>query len=117
MDLGKTYADPLLTVPTRSFSALAGGPQFGATRAAGKNGDVDAVREAALQFEAVFLSQMMAPMFESLSTDGLFGGGQSEQVYRSMMVEEYGKAIVQSGGIGLADAVQREMIRIQETQS
>ena len=57
---------------------------------------------------------MLAPMFEGLETDELFGGGPGEDIYRSILVEEYGKAIARSGGIGIADAVQREILRLQE---
>ena len=73
------------------------------------------VRQAAEDFEAVFLGQMLAPMFEGLETEGLFGGGSAERVYRSMMIQEYGRAMAAGGGIGIADAVQREILRMQET--
>ena len=72
--------------------------------------------EIAEQFEALFLSQMLAPMFENLKTDGPFGGGSSEGIYRSLMVEEYGKSIAQAGGLGIAEAVQREILNMQEMQ-
>jgi Rod binding domain-containing protein len=74
----------------------------------------EAVRRAAEEFEAVFISQMMAPMFEGLETDELFGGGPGEDIYRSVLVEEYGKSIARAGGIGLSDAIQREILRLQE---
>ena len=73
------------------------------------------VRQAAEDFEAIFLGQMLAPMFQGLETDGLFGGGSAERVYRSMMIQEYGRAMAANGGIGIADAVQREILRMQET--
>ena len=71
-------------------------------------------RQAAEDFEAVFLSQMLAPMFESMASDELFGAGPGEDIYRSMLVEEYGKSLARAGGFGLADAVQREVLRLQE---
>jgi Rod binding domain-containing protein len=74
----------------------------------------DQVRRAAEEFEAVFIAQMMAPMFEGLETDEMFGGGPGEDLYRSILVEEYGKSIARAGGIGLSDAIQREIIRLQE---
>ncbi len=74
----------------------------------------DEVRRAAEEFEAVFISQMMAPMFEGLETDEMFGGGPGEDIYRSVLIEEYGKSIARAGGIGLSDAIQREIIRLQE---
>lgn len=73
----------------------------------------DDIRRVAEEFEAVFISEMLAPMFESLSTDGLGGGGQGEQMFRPMLVERYAEAITQAGGIGIADAMVREMLRMQ----
>ena len=74
----------------------------------------DEVRRVAEEFEAVFIAQMMAPMFQGLETDELFGGGPGEDIYRSVLVEEYGKSIARAGGIGLSDAIQQEILRLQE---
>ena len=84
-------------------------------RADGSAGQ-EAVKRVAQEFEALFLAEMLAPVFESTDTDGLFGGGEGEKIFRSMMVQEYGRAIAKSGGVGIADAVQREILRMQENQ-
>ena len=76
----------------------------------------EAIRRAAEEFEAVFLQQMLEPMFAGIKTDGLFGGGQGEYMFRSLMTQEYGKTLARTGGIGLADSVMREMLRLQEAQ-
>lgn len=73
-------------------------------------------RKAAEEFEAFFVSQMLNHMFSGIETDPLFGGGQGETVFRSLMADEYAKAISRSGGIGLADSVMGEIIRLQEGQ-
>lgn len=75
------------------------------------------MEKAAEDFEAFFLSQMMEQMFQGVSTDGMFGGGHAEKVYRSMLVNEYGKHIAQSGGVGVADHVLDTMIEMQEKTS
>jgi Rod binding domain-containing protein len=72
------------------------------------------VRKAAEDFEAVYVAQMLGPMFEGLSSEPPFGGGMAESFWRSLQLEEYAKAIVGNGGIGLADAVMRELLRAQE---
>ncbi len=72
------------------------------------------IEQAAEEFEAFFLSQMLSHMFAGIEPDSKFGGGHGETVFRSLLVDEYGKAIAQSGGIGIADAVAREMIKLQE---
>ncbi len=73
------------------------------------------VRAAAEEFEAVFLAEMLGPIFDGLDSGGLFGGGPGERIYRSLMVREYAAAIARSDGIGIADAVQREILKLQET--
>lgn len=78
------------------------------------NLDEAAARTAAKDFEAMFLTQMLKPMFEGIKTDGPFGGGQSEEIYRSLMVQEYGRVLSEQGGIGLADNITREILRMQE---
>lgn len=84
--------------------------------AASKSGDMRKAREAAIEFEATFISQMLEQMFNTVPTDGLFGGGHSEAVFRTLLNEEYGKAIANGRGIGIADHVMNHIIRIQEAQ-
>lgn len=72
-----------------------------------------AARKAAEDFESVFVAQMMEPMFQGLKTDGMFGGGSGEGVFRSLMIQEVGKEISAGGGIGIADSVYGEMLRMQ----
>ena len=72
------------------------------------------VDRAAEDFESMFLSQMMQPMFDTVGVDASFGGGQAEETYRSFLVDEYAKLFSRSGGIGIADHVRRELLRLQE---
>ena len=71
-------------------------------------------RKKGEEFEALFLSELLAPAFENLESEGMFGAGHSEQIYRSLLVDEYGKAIAKNGGIGVAEAVQQEILKLQE---
>ncbi|NWH08242.1 MAG: rod-binding protein [Alphaproteobacteria bacterium] len=77
------------------------------------NGE-DAARAAAKDFEAVFISQMLEQMFSGIKTDGPFGGGSGEGIFRSLMLQEYGRTIADNGGIGIADNVMSELMRMQE---
>ena len=80
----------------------------------GKAQTLEEMRETAQDFEAVFLSQMLKPMFENLGAEAPFGGGPAEDMWRSLMVDEYGKSMAKNGGIGLADQVLAQMIKLQE---
>lgn len=73
-------------------------------------------KDAAGKFEAQFLSFMFQQMFEGVKTDGPFGGGNGEAMFRSLMTEAMGKEVAAAGGIGLADTVQREMLKMQGLQ-
>jgi Rod binding domain-containing protein len=70
---------------------------------------------AARDFEAVYISEMIKPMFDTVKTDKLFGGGKAEDTFKSFLMQQYGRKIAEAGGIGLAQAVKAEMIRMQET--
>lgn len=79
--------------------------------------DMKQIDKSAVDFEAVFIAEMMKPMFEGIGTEAPFGGGRGEEVFRSLMLQEYGKLIAQTGSIGVADHVRTEMLRIQEQQA
>ena len=87
-----------------------------AKAAQAKGQSADAIRKTAVDFEGFFISMAMESMFSGIETDGLFGGGHGERVFRSMMLQEVGKSIAESSSIGIADAVQREIISLQEVQ-
>ena len=72
--------------------------------------------EKAVEFEGFFIAMALESMFSGIETDGLFGGGHGEKVFRSMMLQEYGKSVAQRGGFGISDAVQRQILSLQEVQ-
>ena len=74
-------------------------------------------RAAAVEFEQVFIAQMLEQMFAGVPTDGIFGGGNGESIFRSLLNNEYATLISRSGGVGIADAVHREIIRLQESET
>jgi flagellar protein FlgJ len=88
-----------------------------ATKAAGKKKLNDAqLTQAAQDFEAMFMTEMMKPMFEDIKPDEMFGGGKGEEIFQGFMLEEYGKIMAQTGQIGIADQVKAEMMRMQESK-
>ena len=79
------------------------------------------------QFEAQFVSQMFQHMFEGIKTDGIFGGGAGEEMFRSLLTDEYGKMVanrgsiggngsLKSSGFGIGAAVQKMLLKHQEVQ-
>jgi len=74
---------------------------------------IESIHESAKEFEAIFISEMLKPMFEELETDGMFGGGKGEEIFRNMMIQEVGNNIANTGRVGIAQKVQSELIKIQ----
>lgn len=74
----------------------------------------EAARAAAEDFEAFFVTQMLESMYAGVKTDGMFGGGHAEGVYRSMMLDNYGREVAARGGLGIADMVVKQMLALQE---
>lgn len=72
--------------------------------------------QAAQAFEAMFLYQVFDAMSSGLRTDGPFGGGPAEGSFRAMLNEKYAGAVSRTGGVGIADNIYREIVRLQEAQ-
>ena len=53
-------------------------------------------------------------MFSGISTDGITGGGQGEEMFRSLMVDQYAKGIEGQGGFGIAAQMKAELLKHQQ---
>jgi peptidoglycan hydrolase FlgJ len=101
--------------PTTSFeqgqsNALAA---LGARAKTVRNGaEID---KTAKDFERMALSQMLSMMeTDTDMSDSMFGGGAAERAFKPMLTEEYARGFSERGGVGIAVAVKREMLRLQE---
>ena len=75
-----------------------------------RRGEID---RTAREFEASFLSIMFQQMFAGVEVEAPFGGGSGEKMFRSFLTEALAKETVKAGGVGVADAVKREMLKLQ----
>ena len=71
------------------------------------------IKETAQKFEASFLSVMMQSMTAGMKTPEVGGGGAGEDMFKSLLAEEMAKQVSKAGGVGVADAIQREMLKMQ----
>ena len=78
-------------------------------------GNATVADKKAKEFESVFISQFLGSMFSGISTDGPFGGGEGEEMFRSVLMDKFGQAIEQRGGFGLAASVTKELLKQQES--
>lgn len=72
-----------------------------------------AIRKVAEDFEATLLSALLQPIFAQLSTEAPFGGGQGEAAFKSFMVDAMARQTARAGGVGIADAVTRQLLGYQ----
>ena len=82
-------------------------------------GPVDSAKiwQAARDFEAMAIGQLLQPMFDTVDfAHSAFGGGAAEAAWRPMLVDAIGKQMAAHGGIGLATPVFDAMLRAQEAR-
>ena len=76
------------------------------------------LRKQAVDLEGVFLNTLMKEMFSSIKTDeASFGGGFAEEPWRGMQAEQFAGALAETGGIGLADQLMGDLLRLQEASN
>ena len=108
---------PLDFGPTPALAASKLSPALAAKAAGPKVSPAAAAkaRNAAQDFEAVFLNAMLSPMFSGVG-EGPFSGGQAAKTWQGFLVDEYAKSFAKKGGVGIADTVYKELIAQQEAR-
>lgn len=69
--------------------------------------------EMAREYESVFLQTSFKAMFGEMM-NGVGDTGAGSAAWQSMLVEEYANAVSEAGGIGLSDAIARDLMTYQE---
>lgn len=71
------------------------------------------LKQAAQEFEAVFLQQLLDAMDKTVQReDSVLGGGSAEETWRGMMNQEVARSMAArpgGSGFGLAEAIYRQM--------
>ena len=98
----------LLAAPPRRVGESQSGNQISPTANEAK---ADA---ASKEYESIFISQFLGSMFSGVQADSLTGGGQGEEMFRSLMVDQYAKGIEQQGGFGIAAQMKTELLKHQQ---
>jgi flagellar protein FlgJ len=74
---------------------------------AGKN--TAATKKVSREFEALFAGFMIKSMRATVGKDEITGGGHGEEVYRSLLDQEYATAIAQQGSLGLGRLIEQQL--------
>jgi peptidoglycan hydrolase FlgJ len=105
---------PLTTTPLDRFGMLRPDALGAATPTIDAK-DQAKIKASAEDFEAFFVTKAFEDMYGDLSSDPLFGGGEAENIFRSFLLQEYGKQVAKTGGIGVSDMVQKQLLQLQES--
>lgn len=73
----------------------------------------DKLYEVCVEFEALFIKQMLSAMRKSVQKTGLLDGGMAQDVFEDMLYDEYAKSMAKSAGFGLADTVYLDLTSAQ----
>jgi len=68
-----------------------------------------ALKKVAQDFEALFVGMMLKSMRATVGKDTLTGGGNGEEVYRSLLDQEYALSIARGEGLGLARSIEQQL--------
>jgi Rod binding domain-containing protein len=101
---------PLSAPPLDRFGTL----RTSATPAVDAKG-LAKIKASAEDFEAFFVTKAFEEMYGDMSSDPLFGGGEAENIFRSFLLQEYGKQVAKTGGVGVSDMVQKQLLQLQES--
>ena len=76
----------------------------------GKDGEQEALRAAARQFESIFTSMMLKSMREANEGfESNMMNSQNEKFYRQMLDEQMASELSSSGSMGLADMIVKQL--------
>lgn len=105
---------PLAMLGLSVVGKIAGGVSD-AIANAGKGKPNDPARKTADDFETMFLEQSLDRLTEAGGEDGPLGAnGTGGGIYRSMLSKEYAKSVTKAGGLGIADQVYSQLLKLQE---
>jgi len=105
------YPSPISGGIPGAWRSLAGGwpSRSAGVGEAGGRADPEELKEAAAEFEALFVARVLDEMWRSATTASYFGRGFAATVYRDLFRDELARAVARSGGFGIADLLARRL--------
>jgi flagellar protein FlgJ len=70
--------------------------------------------EAAKQFEALLVQEMLKSMWQTIPEGGLISGSNEEQQYRDMFNEQLAMTIASGKGVGIKEVIQKDIEKIDK---
>jgi len=79
--------------------------------------DLTKLKEASQEFEAYFINTLFKEMRKTIQDGGLVEKSQARTTFEGMLDEEMSKSISKTGGLGLADMIYNNMLKVYSTST
>ena len=71
------------------------------------------IRQISNEFESLFLNLVLKAMRDTVPKSGLVDGGNAEDIYKSLLDDEYTKMMAAQRSTGIADNIEEFLLRAQ----
>jgi flagellar protein FlgJ len=72
------------------------------------------LKKACTDFDALFMTQMLKSMRQTIPQTGFLGKGPGNDIYQGLMDQELSRKLSQSKGLGLGKVIYRQMLKREE---
>jgi Rod binding domain-containing protein len=79
-----------------------------------KKVDEEKLKRACMDFESLFIYQVLKSMQETIPKSGLLGEGPEKGIFESLFGQEWSKALAHQGGLGLGKMLYKQMLRSEQ---
>ena len=73
--------------------------------------DEGKLKEVCLDFEAIFIKQMLDAMRKTVPEEGLMKKNMAENIFEDMLYDEYAKVMSRTADLGIADIMFRQLTK------
>jgi flagellar protein FlgJ len=73
--------------------------------------DEEKLKKACMDFESLFIHQMLKSMRQTISKTNLFGEGPAEEIFQSLFDQELSRSLVNREGLGLGKMLHYQMLQ------
>ncbi len=105
-----------MVAPTAPTGGLPRDPLTRARQPVATPEATDKEKKVARSFEAVFLSQFVNQMMETVDANAM-GGGKQAEMWRSFLSDAMAESIADQGGLGIATSIERMLATYRNSAS
>ena len=74
-----------------------------------------AAKKVAREFESLMVNEMLKSMRTTTGKDTVLSGGRGEEIFSSLLDQEYAQTIAGQGTLGLAKFIEQQLVKTEKT--